>query len=122
MTLPHPLNSVSPSVQLHIFLVNSLCFSVCVCVCVCVHPFNYPLPLHTEKYVTVQMVRLSLGGGEGSLIFSLLWAVSYTHLDVYKRQCLQSMHCTHSSLKMVSCELNTDRFHHLLLFQMDFEI
>ena len=26
----------------------------------------------TRKYVTVQMVRQSLGGGEGSLIFSLL--------------------------------------------------
>ena len=26
-----------------------------------------------EKYVAVQMVRQSLGGGEGSLIFSLLW-------------------------------------------------
>ena len=49
-----------------------------------------------EKYVTVQMVRQSLGGGEGSLIFSLLWvswvgAVSYTHLDVYKRQ---DQYCT----------------------------
>ena len=27
----------------------------------------------TRKYVTAQMGRQSLGGGEGSLIFSLLW-------------------------------------------------
>ena len=30
------------SVQLHIFLANSLCFRV-VCVCVCVHPFKLTL-------------------------------------------------------------------------------
>ena len=47
-----PLNPVPPSVQLHIFLANSLCFSVCVCVCVCVfvcvHPFKLTLFLSTH--------------------------------------------------------------------------
>ena len=62
MTLPHPLKPVPPSLQLLIFLANSLCFSV-----VCVSFLEYNEMIDSTNNLSIV-------------------AVSYTHLDVYKRQ------------------------------------